>query len=111
MFFAGIDWADDHHDGVVLDAAGKRVGSVHVAADGLERLVAFLQGVGGEEADLEQLACIVETSHGLLIGALLEAGLPVYPVNPDTVDRHRKPSGAKTDAIDAYLLARTGRSD
>lgn len=101
MFFAGIDWADDHHDGVVLDAAGKRVGSVHVAADGLERLVAFLQGVGGEEADLEQLACIVETSHGPLIGALLEAGLPVYPVNPDTVDRQRQPSGAKTDVIDA----------
>jgi transposase len=35
----------------------------------------------------------------------------VYPVNPRTVDRRRKPSGAKTDAIDAYLLAKTGRSD
>ena len=31
--------------------------------------------------------------------------------NPKTVDRRRKPSGAKTDAIDAYLLAKTGRSD
>ena len=41
----------------------------------------------------------------------MEAGIPVYPVNPKTVDRRRKPSGAKTDAIDAYLLARTGRSD
>jgi transposase len=59
----------------------------------------------------DHLACLVETSHGLLISALLEAGLPVYPVNPKTVDRHRRPSGAKTDAIDAYLLARTGRSD
>jgi transposase len=53
----------------------------------------------------------VETNHGLLISALLEAGFPVYPLNPKTVDRRRKPSGAKTDAIDAYLLARTGRSD
>src|SRR5262249_5024839 len=43
--------------------------------------------------------------------ALLEAGFPVYPVNQETVDRHRKPAGAKTDAIDADLLARTGRSD
>ena len=59
----------------------------------------------------EELACIIETNHGLLIAALLEAGFPVYPVNPKTVDRHRKPAGAKTDAIDAYLLARTGRSD
>ena len=32
-------------------------------------------------------------------------------MNPKTVDRRRKPSGAKTDAIDAYLLAKTGRSD
>lgn len=60
---------------------------------------------------MEALACIIETSHGLLIAALLEAGFPVDPVNPQTVDRHRKPAGAKTDAIDAYLLARTGRSD
>jgi len=35
----------------------------------------------------------------------------VYPVNPRTVDRHRAPSGAKTDTIDAYLLAKTGRAD
>jgi transposase len=41
----------------------------------------------------------------------LEAGLPVYPVNPKTLEKWRKPSGAKTDAIDAFLLARKGRSD
>ena len=57
------------------------------------------------------MACLIETTHGLLITALLDAGLAVYPVNPKTVDRQRKPSGAKTDAIDAYLLAKTGRSD
>jgi transposase len=57
------------------------------------------------------MACIVETTHGLLIAALLEAGFAVYPVYPRTVDRRRKPSGAKTDAIDAYLLAKAGRSD
>jgi hypothetical protein len=43
--------------------------------------------------------------------ALMEARLAVYPVNPKTVQRRRKPSDAKTDAIDAYLLAKTGRSD
>src|SRR5439155_7823740 len=36
---------------------------------------------------------------------------PVYPVNPRTVDRRRGASGAKTDTIDAYLLAKTGRAD
>jgi len=35
----------------------------------------------------------------------LEAGCPVYPANPKTVDRHRRAAGAKTDAIDPRLLA------
>jgi len=57
------------------------------------------------------MACIVETSHGLLITFLLEQGWPVYPVHPTTVDRSLAASGAKTDSIDAYLLAKTGRAD
>ncbi|GHO56280.1 hypothetical protein KSB_47550 [Ktedonobacter robiniae] len=35
----------------------------------------------------------------------------MYPVNPKTVDRKRPASGAKTDLIDAYLLAKHGRSE
>jgi transposase len=113
MWYAGIDWADQHHEVVVIDEAGQRVAALRVAhtAEGLAELTTFLRGLGDVAARPEQLACLVETSHGLLISALLEAGLSVYPVNPKTVDRHRKPAGAKTDAIDAYLLARTGRSD
>jgi transposase len=77
----------------------------------LAQLTSFLLEIVGTPERREELACIIETTRGLLIAALLEAGFPVYPVNPKTVDRHRKPAGAKTDAIDAYLLARTGRSD
>ena len=43
-----------------------------------------------------------------LIAALLEAGFAVYPVNPRTVDHRRKPSGAKTDATDAYWASQNG---
>ncbi|MCA1597859.1 MAG: IS110 family transposase [Chloroflexi bacterium] len=113
MWYAGIDWADQHHDAVVIDAGGKRVATTRVAhsAEGLGTLVTFLKGIGDVTDHPDHLACIIETNRGLLITALLDAGLPVYPVNPKTVDRHRTPAGAKTDAIDAYLLARTGRSD
>ena len=62
-------------------------------------------------APKEHMACSIETTHGLLIAHPLEAGWPVYPVNPRTVDRRRSASGAKTDSIDAYLLAKTGRAD
>ena len=113
MWYAGIDWADEHHVVVVLEEGGQQVATKQVAhtVEGLAQLVSFFLGIVGTPERQEELACIIETSHGLLIAALLEAGFPVYSVNPKTVDRHRKPAGAKTDVIDAYLLARTGRSD
>jgi len=111
MWYCGIDWANDHHDALTIDEKGHQAGSIRVAhtPEGLNQLDGYLEGIAGP--DHEQMACIVETTHGLLIAHLLEAGWPVYPVNPRTVDRRRAPSGAKTDSIDAYLLAKTGRAD
>lgn len=111
MFYVGIDWADQHHDALVLDETGRQLGSIRVdhTPEGLAKLNTFLEQLTG--SDKEQVACIVETNRGLLIAFLLETGWPVYPVNPRTVDRRRSASGAKTDTIDAYLLAKTGRAD
>jgi hypothetical protein len=111
-WFAGIDWADDHHDLVVLDDTGQQLRTLRVAHTpaGLAQLTAALEQICGPDAKA-QLACIVETNRGLLIAALLEAGFAVYPVNPKTVDRRRNAAGVKTDQVDAYLLAKTGRSD
>jgi transposase len=112
MWFAGIDGADVHHDVVVIDGEGHHVGVRRVTPtpEGLTELTEFLAAITGPERKAE-LACIIETTHGLLIAALLEAGYPVYPVNPKTVDRKRGAAGAKTDQIDAYLLAKHGRSE
>src|ERR1700674_3752339 len=112
MWYAGIDWADTHHDALVIDEKGRQVGSLRIAHTpaGMKQLNTFLEQIIGP-VPKEQMACIIETTHGLLIAHLLEAGWPVYPVNPRTVDRRRGASGAKTDLIDAYLLAKTGRAD
>ncbi len=109
MWFAGIDWADRHHDTVVIDEAGRKVAQLRVehSPQGLRKLVDFLRDI----APLDHIACILETKHGLLITNLLEAGLTLYPVNPKTIDRKRVASRAKTDLIDAYLLAKHGRSE
>lgn len=106
MVFAGIDWADDHHDVVALDSDAKVIGRIRVehSAAGLGELVRWLKGIAGPE----EVACVIETRHGILVNTLLEAGFSVYPVNPKTVDRHRQASRAKTDAIDAMILARHG---
>jgi transposase len=112
MFYAGLDWADDHHDLVVIDAAGTKLASkrfAHTKA-GLEELTRFLESFTGPEHK-EQLACITETNRGLLIAAGVLAGFSVYPVNPKVADRRRSASGAKTDLIDAYLLAKLGRAE
>jgi len=112
MWYAGIDWADTHHDALVIDEKGRQVGSLRVdhSPQGMSKLNAFLEQIIGT-APKEQMACIIETTHGLLIAHLLEVGWPVSPVNPRTVDRRRSASGVKTDTIDAYLLAKTGRAD
>ena len=112
MWYAGIDWANEHHDALVIDEQGRQIGTLRVehSPQGMSKLNVFLEQIIGSESK-EQLACIIETTHGLLIAHLLEAGWPVYPVNPRTVDRRRAASGAKTDTIDAYLLAKTGRAD
>ncbi len=112
MGYAGIDWADTHHDALVIDEKGRQRGSLRVdhTPEGLAKLTTFLETITGSDQK-EQMACIIETTHGLLIAPLLEAGWPVYPVNPRTVDRRRGASGAKTDIIDASLLAKTGRAD
>jgi transposase len=110
MWYVGLDWANTHHDVDVLDEAGKRVGARRFAHshEGLNELKQFLLSIATEP---ENLACIVETNHGLLITFLLEAGIPVYPVNPKTANQLRKAAGAKTDQIDAHLLAKIGRLD
>ncbi len=110
MWYVGLDWADTHHDVEVLDEAGQRVGSRRFAHShaGLHELHAFLLSIA---PSLEELACLVETTHGLLITFLLEAGVPVYPVNPKLANQLRKAAGAKTDRIDAHLLAKLGRLD
>jgi len=61
-------------------------------------------------APAEVVVGVVERAHGLLMAALLEAGLWVAPVNPQTVDRTRPASGAKSAQLEALLLARAGRS-
>lgn len=90
-----------------MDEAGKRVGAqrfVH-SHEGLDSMKQFVLSIATSP---EHLACIVETNHGLLIAFLLEAGFPVYPVNPKTANQLRKSAGAKTDQIDAHLLAKMG---
>nr|WP_018086019.1 transposase [Desulfurispora thermophila] len=110
MYFVGIDWSDLHHDIAVLDEKGKELKffTIPHSRQGMELLKDRLLNI---DPTPENFACLPETKNGLLVQFLLEAGFPVYPLNPKVVDYRRKPSGAKSDPIDARLLANIGRSD
>jgi len=88
---------------VVIDASAKRLASRRFAhtATGIADMIAFLKAIGDSADHPEHLACSIETTHRVLITALLEAGLPVYSVNRATLQHMRSPSRAKTDASDA----------
>lgn len=109
--FVGIDWAQDSHEICVLDTEGNVKASFRVehTYEGLKFLCNKLRELA--HGDLTKIGCALETNRGLLVNSLLAEGFNVYPINPREVDNRRKTSGAKTDRIDAKILAKILRSD
>jgi transposase len=107
--FAGLDWAKDHHDVVVVDRLGQIVLQLRISEDavGWQHLREKLQ-------EFSKVAVAIETSHGAVVERLLQLQLPVYPVNPKAAKQYRNrkaPSGTKTDFLDGWSLADALRVD
>jgi hypothetical protein len=118
VLLVGDDWASDHHDVELMDAAGRVLARARLpeGADGMARLHALVGEQLGEDADAEEAEVRVgiETGQGLWVAALAAAGYVVFAVNPVQAaayrQRHRV-SGAKSDITDAHLLADLVRTD
>jgi transposase len=98
----GLDWAEDYHD-IALGLAGKGVIEqfrIDHGPAGINRLVARCLEL---EPDPAEIRVVLETRHGLLVEALVDAGFTVLPVNPDLVARRRGPAKKKDDAEDARI--------
>jgi len=112
MLFVGIDWASRAHEVCVLDGAGEpveRFCMAHTEA-GIQAGLARLARLGAS-ADL---AVAIERPDGVLVGRLLAAGHPVYPIRPNAFAAARSrwgAAGAKDDPGDAYKLADMLRTD
>jgi transposase len=102
MLGVGIDWAEEFH----LVALGRPAEGVFEIArvehhpQAVTELVARVRRL---EPDPAEVRVVIETRHGLLIEALLDAGFTVLPVNPDLVARRRGPAKKKDDAEDARI--------
>ena len=106
--FAGIDWASQSHSVCVLDAAGRvelRLDLPH-NREGIERLIRQLKSFKG-------IAVAIERPSGLLVDALVDAGLRVVPIHPNVLkaSRARYRGAGKSDPGDAYMLADILRTD
>ena len=112
--FCGIDWAEDHHDIALVDAAGQLLARRRIS-DGAAGLAALLELLAehGDSAE-DPIPVAIETPRGLLTACLRATGRKVCPINPMAVARYRdrhSVAGRKSDEGDAAVLANVLRTD
>jgi transposase len=104
--FVGIDISKDWFDVAVLGE--KRTKQFANTKKGIRELVRWM-------SQLQPKLLVVEATGGYeeaLVLALFEAGLPVALVSPQRVRQYARAKGqlAKTDPLDAHLLAEYGKA-
>jgi transposase len=98
----GIDWAEEFHL-VAVGRPGQGVIDVGRVEHNPAAVAALVARIAGLEPDPAEVRVVLETRHGLLVEALVDAGYTVLPVNPDLVARRRGPAKKKDDAEDARI--------
>jgi transposase len=114
--FVGDDWAEDHHDVELMDAAGRVLARRRLpeGVAGMARLHELIGQQLGQDADEAEVIIGIETDRGPWAAALVAAGYTVYAVNPLQASRYRERhgvSGAKSDRGDAHMLTDMVRTD
>jgi hypothetical protein len=114
--FVGDDWAQDHHDVELMDAAGQVLARRRLpeGVAGMARLHELIGQQLGADAEDAEVVIGIETDHGAWVAALVAAGYVVYAVNPLQASRYRERhgvSGARSDRGDAHMLTDMVRTD
>jgi transposase len=110
--YVGWDWATESHAVTVLDEVGAVIARWTLRHDeaGIAGAIRQLARLGSAA----QLPVAIETTSGLVVERLLEAGHPVVPVHPNALHVSRPrwgAAGAKSDPGDSYRLADYLRTD
>jgi transposase len=84
LHFGGFDYASQKHYVVVINRTGSKLLSMEFdnTAEGWRK---FLDAIKA----FPKIAFTIETSCGADVERLLDAGLPVYPINPKSAQRYR----------------------
>lgn len=99
----GVDTHDQAHVGVLIDAVGRRLGTLEVAAtpQGYRQLVAWCQSHGA----LQQAGVEGTGSYGAALARCL-AGTGVQVIEVNRPNRQRRRARGKSDPADAEAAAR-----
>jgi transposase len=114
--YGAVDWARGHHDLCVINAAGAIVFELHIddTPQGWADLRSRLATLKAPDGSAAVVGFAIETSGGPAVERLLEANLPVFPLNPKAAQRYRDrkaPAGVKSDRLDAFCFADALRTD
>lgn len=102
MLGVGIDWAEEFHL-VALGRPGEGVFDVARIEHDPRSIDALVARIASLEPDPAEVRVVLETSFGMLVERLVDAGYAVVPVNPDLVARRRGPAKKKDDSEDARI--------
>jgi len=110
----GIDWASDSYQICVTDDQGTVLEQHQVehSGEGIQQCIQGLLRWATGNASLAAVA--IEVPHGAMVESLIENHLAVFAINPKQMDRFRDRhtvAGAKDDALDAYVMADSLRTD
>jgi transposase len=108
--YAGLDWAKEHHEVVIVDKEGKIVEqfTIEHKAEGWKQWHQRIAAYAGK------LGVGIETSQGAVIEQLLQSDCTIYPIQPRNAKRYRErkiSSGNKTDFYDSWAIADALRVD
>jgi transposase len=113
VIFVGVDWSEDHHDIAILDEGGRELAAKRIE-HGVAGVAQLHELVAANAEDPGDVKVGIETDRGLIVQALVAADYEVFAINPRAADRYRDRyslSGAKSDALDARVLADIVRTD
>ena len=94
VLYAGDDWAEDHHDVALVDAAGRRLARARLP-EGVAGIARFHELIAEHAAEGEgpgQVVAGIETDRGPWVTALVASGYQVYAINPMSVARYPGPA-------------------
>jgi hypothetical protein len=113
VIFVGVDWSEDHHDIDIRSDDGRQLAARRIK-HGVAGVAELHELIAAHVDEPKEVKVGIETDRGLIVQALVAAGYEVFAINPRIADRYRDRhalSGAKSDALDARVLADLVRTD